>query len=126
MSKTYQGYQISKGSYAGVADDNIDEWYIDMPGEPRYRTGPGYRTLREARLVVTARVTGERIGQAMARDAIAEDMPRKWTGLDPQDGDQLTAAGIEAGSDEWRMAETAAREAYHSAVAPASPVGWYR
>ena len=36
---------------------------------------------------------GATIGKAMARDVLAEDMPREWTGLDPQDADELTAAG---------------------------------
>ena len=34
---------------------------------------------------------GGRIGAAMARDVIAGAMPREWTGLDPQDADQIPA-----------------------------------
>ena len=34
---------------------------------------------------------GGRIGAAMARDVIADAMPREWTGLDPQDADQIPA-----------------------------------
>lgn len=60
---------------------------------------------------------GQRIGQAIARDVLADDMPREWTGLDAQDGDQLTAAGIEPDSDEWEQAERAAEASYRAAVA---------
>jgi hypothetical protein len=31
----------------------------------------------------------ERIANAMARDVLAEGMPFEWTGLDPQDADQI-------------------------------------
>ena len=34
---------------------------------------------------------GGRIGAARARDVIADAMPREWTGLDPQDADQIPA-----------------------------------
>ena len=37
-------------------------------------------------------------------------MPREWSGLDAQDGDQLTSAGIEPGTLEWSQAEAAAME----------------
>jgi len=47
---------------------------------------------------------------------LADDMPREWTGLDAQDGDQLTAAGIQPGSDDWHAAEEAARAAYMAAI----------
>lgn len=59
-----------------------------------------------------AQVIGERIGRAIARDVIREDMPREWTGIDPQDADQLTAAGIAIGSDEWDEAVAAAEAEY--------------
>lgn len=60
----------------------------------------------------TARKIGLKIGKAIARDVLADDMPRTWTGLDAQDGDQLTAAGIEPNTIEWDEAEDAARQAY--------------
>lgn len=39
---------------------------------------------RSERLAASADL-GRRIGEAMARDVLAEGMPREWTGLDPQD-----------------------------------------
>lgn len=42
---------------------------------------------------------GARIGAAIARDVRAEDMPREWTGLDPQDADQIPE-GMDAGEVE--------------------------
>lgn len=51
---------------------------------------------------------GQRIGRAMARDTLADDLPREWAGLSPEDGDQLTAAGIEPDTPEWSEAERAA------------------
>jgi hypothetical protein len=59
---------------------------------------------------------GHKIGNAIALDALASDMPRTWTGLDAQDGDQLTAAGITPDSPEWEQAECAARDAFLVAV----------
>ena len=59
---------------------------------------------------------GKKIGNAIARDVLASDIPRTWTGLDAQDGDQLTAAGITPDSPEWEQAETAARDAFLVAV----------
>lgn len=38
---------------------------------------------------IMCRSVGKRIGRAMARDVIAENMPRAWTGLDPQDADEI-------------------------------------
>ena len=60
----------------------------------------------------TAKEIGQRIGQAIARDVIADKLPREWPGLNDQDGDQLTAAGIEPGSDDWQDAESAAEHTY--------------
>ena len=34
-------------------------------------------------------IHGMYIGHAMARDVIAENMPTEWTGLDPQDAEQI-------------------------------------
>jgi hypothetical protein len=67
--------------------------------------------------MTTSRATevGRAIGEAMARDAKAEDMPREWTGIDPQDGDRATAAGIVPDTDEWDEMERSAREAYEAA-----------
>ena len=59
---------------------------------------------------------GATIGKAMARDVLAEDMPREWTGLDPQDADELTAAGVVPGTIQWVEAEGAARAAYDAAM----------
>jgi hypothetical protein len=58
----------------------------------------------------TAEQIGQRIGRAMARDVIAEGMPRDWTGLDPQDADQ-----IPAGVDHDPI-EAAAKAAYLTAI----------
>ena len=59
---------------------------------------------------------GRKIGNAIARDVLAEAMPRTWAGLDAQDGDQLTAAGILPDTAEWEQAERAARDAFLVAV----------
>lgn len=32
---------------------------------------------------------GQRIGRAIARDVLAWNWPCEWTGIDPQDGDQI-------------------------------------
>jgi hypothetical protein len=55
---------------------------------------------------------GRRIGRAMAGDAKAEGMPHRWTGLDAQDGDIATAAGIEPDTEEWEVMARAARREY--------------
>lgn len=68
----------------------------------------------------TAKSIGEKIGRAMARDVLAEDMPREWTGLDAQDGDVATGAGLRPGTDEWEEMEQAARRAYKVALAESS------
>ena len=60
---------------------------------------------------------GTRIGRAIARDVLADDLPREWTGLDAQDGDQLMAAGYRVGTDDWAAAESAAQTAYLAAIA---------
>ena len=64
----------------------------------------------------TAEQIGRRIGRAIARDVLAGVMSREWTGLDPQDGDQLTAAGIVPDSSDWDKACTAAHETYIEAL----------
>ena len=48
---------------------------------------------------------GRAVGRAIARDVIAEDMPREWTGLDAQDGDQLTSAGIDPGTTAYAVSD---------------------
>lgn len=61
---------------------------------------------------------GKMIGRAIARDVMADHdmmadgMTRKWTGLSPEDGDQLTAEGILRGTPEWETAEDAAQMEY--------------
>lgn len=57
---------------------------------------------------------GAMIGHAIARDVKAEGMPREWTGLSPEDGDRIVAAGIQPDSAEWAEAEQAAKVAYLS------------
>lgn len=64
----------------------------------------------------SSRDIGRRIGRAIARDVLAEGMPREWTGLDPQDGDQLAAAGIAPRSAEWDAAVAEAELAYREIV----------
>lgn len=59
---------------------------------------------------------GADIGRAIARDVLASNMPQEWTGLDPQDADELTAAGIENDTMEWIEAEGAAKAAYLDAL----------
>lgn len=53
---------------------------------------------------------GTKIGQAIARDVLAEGMPREWTGLDAQDADQ-----IPEGVDHDAV-EAAAENAYLEAI----------
>lgn len=53
-----------------------------------------------------ARIVGTRIGLAIARDVIADDLPREWTGLDAQDVDMIPD-GVDHGE-----VEAAARDAY--------------
>lgn len=65
----------------------------------------------------TAVEIGTNIGMAMAKDAIAEGVEdTRWTGIEDQDADQLTAAGIEPDTDEWDEAVEAARVAYIAAI----------
>lgn len=73
-------------------------------------------TAARSRDETNASKLGRRIGLAMARDVVAEAMPRTWTGFDAQDGDELTAAGMKIGTDEWNEAEAAAKEAYLAVV----------
>ncbi len=56
--------------------------------------------------------TGRRVGRAMARDRWADELTHEWTGLDGQDADQLTAAGLEPGTPEWDAAEAEAERAF--------------
>ena len=61
---------------------------------------------------MVAKQVGARIGKAIARDVIARNLPRKWTGLDPQDGDFATDSGIKPDTDQWEEMEAAAKIAY--------------
>ena len=60
---------------------------------------------------------GTRIGMAIARDVLAEDMPREWTGLDPQDADQIPE-GMDAGA-----VEAVARRVYLAAISEGGGYG---
>ena len=65
--------------------------------------------------MTTTREIGERIGRAIARDVLAEDMPHTWSGLDAQDGDQIPdGMSVEE-------VELYAGAAYHEALAEADP-----
>lgn len=68
------------------------------------------------RQLFSPRAIGTRIGQAIALDVLADGLPHDWTGIDPQDGDILTAAGIECGSQAWKDTEFAADQAYRRAI----------
>lgn len=68
------------------------------------------------KIMTNAKEIGTLIGKAIARDHIAEKMVG-WVGINDQDGDQLTAAGIQPGTAAWNEAEIAAKEAYELAVA---------
>jgi len=65
------------------------------------------------------REIGTRVGEAIAQAVLAEDMPREWTGLDIQDGDQLMGANIHGDDRAWEIAEAAARDAYEVMIAAA-------
>lgn len=60
------------------------------------------------------RKTAIKVGRAIAYDVMCEDMPREWTGLDPQDGDQFSDYNM--APDEWDYAEKIARQAYGAAI----------
>ena len=60
---------------------------------------------------------GRQIGNAIARDVLASDMPRTWTGLDAQDGDQLTAAGIMPDTADWEQAIAVAKQTFLAEMA---------
>lgn len=64
--------------------------------------------------MTTAQEIGTKIGKAIARDVLAEDMPRKWTGLDAQDVDQ-----IPEGMDHAEV-ERFAEAAYGAAIGAAT------
>jgi hypothetical protein len=51
----------------------------------------------------TATEIGMKIGKGIARDVIADGLPREWTGLDPQDAD-LIPEGMDSDEVE-RIAE---------------------
>ena len=64
-----------------------------------------------------AKRVGEIVGRAIARDVLAEpDWPREWCGLNGEDGDQITEAGILPDTPEWYVAIEAARKAYETAL----------
>lgn len=54
---------------------------------------------------------GTKIGKAIARDVIADGLPREWTGLDPQDADQIPE-GVDVAE-----VERIAREVYEAELA---------
>jgi len=64
----------------------------------------------------TTTTIGTLVGQAIARDTLADGLPREWTGIDDQDADQFTAAGLVPGSSEWEQAEAEAQTAFEAAV----------
>lgn len=59
---------------------------------------------------------GAHIGQAIARDVQRDNLPREWSGLDPQDADRIVAAGYAFGSQEYDAAEQAAEAEYQRLV----------
>jgi hypothetical protein len=71
--------------------------------------------------MTTAIEVGHRIGRAIARDVLAEDMPREWTGLDAQDADEATAAGLVPDTEEWAAMVEAAEAAYLAVINPEAP-----
>ena len=60
----------------------------------------------------------EFVGRAIARSTREDHLSRKWTGLDPEDGDVLMRAGLRGGTKEWREAEEVARAVYISEFGP--------
>lgn len=67
-------------------------------------------------LIETPEQVGTRVGAAIARSVAAEDMPREWTGIDPQDADQIGGAGYVYGTAEYRVAEAAAEAEYRRLI----------
>lgn len=68
-------------------------------------------------MIMNATEVGTKIGRAIARDVLADDMPREWTGIDPQDGDIATEAGINPDTAEWNEMESSAEKAYLAMLA---------
>ena len=62
------------------------------------------------------RNTAEHVGRAIARDVIAENLDRQWTGLDIQDGDHFLKIGLDNTMPEWDRAEEIARDSYFRAL----------
>jgi hypothetical protein len=60
--------------------------------------------------MTTTQELGRRIGKAIARDVLADNLDRTWTGLDAQDADQ-----IPEGMDRDEI-EEAAKAAYLEAI----------
>ena len=47
------GYEITRGSYSGTSDDNIDRWYIQrIDTDTVDRRGYGYPTRKDALLAL--------------------------------------------------------------------------
>lgn len=65
---------------------------------------------------MNATEVGAKIGRAMARDVLAENMPSKWMGLDPQDADIATDDGINPDTTEWVEMNSSAKKTYLSMV----------
>ncbi len=72
--------------------------------------------LEEEMTMTNAIEIGRFIGLAIAADVNRLKLPRNWTGLDPQDGDQLMSAGIDPGTPAWDAAEEAAEAAYREII----------
>jgi hypothetical protein len=61
----------------------------------------------------------KKVGQAIAREVLADsEITMRWTGIEDQDGDQFTAAGIDPYENRagWDEAIEAAHEAYDEAI----------
>ncbi len=121
--------QAERNALSSVVEFGEGEHYRGRPGPRGVRftsedqsTAQILAVIEEANACTSlchARRVGAEVGEAIARDVLADDMDREWTGIDPQDGDRLTAAGIEPGTPEWEAAEEAAEEAYTAATSAA-------
>jgi len=103
--RVYDLSPLTSELWTVAGPDGVDSTTIDPDALPS-----GFRWIDDQEWSVL--VHGTKIGRAIARDVIADGMPREWTGLDPQDADQIPA-GLADLADEIK---NAARAAYLDAI----------
>jgi hypothetical protein len=76
----------------GMVEAARDEQAAEQATEQATEQADAIEAEASARRVREAK-TGKRIGRAMARDVLSGGLSREWTGLDPQDVDQIPFGG---------------------------------